>query len=113
MAEADIIEVHDSQPTAREQTATAPALKPSSPSHPSGEAAAAAGKSSDGAPRGGGGGGGGGGWIGSTKLGRLEFELREMRRKRPGAKAVVFSQVLDTSALSLRRGWHEGVGELA
>lgn len=103
MAEADIIEVHDSQPTAMEQTATAPAVKPSSPSHPSGEAAVAAGKSSDGAPRGGGGGGGGGGgWIGSTKLGRLEFELREMRRKRPGAKAVVFSQVLYTSVVGMK-----------
>lgn len=95
MAEADMIEIHDSQPTV---TATA-----SSPSHPSG-AAAAARKTGEGAPRGGGGGGssdsgsgggggGGGGWIGSTKLGQLELELREMRRKRPGAKAVVFSQV--------------------
>lgn len=34
-----------------------------------------------------------GDWVGSTKLGRLELELREMRQKRPGAKAVVFSQV--------------------
>lgn len=33
------------------------------------------------------------GWVGSTKLSRLDMELREMRRKRPGAKAVVFSQV--------------------
>lgn len=35
------------------------------------------------------------GWVGSTKLSRLEMELGEMRRKRPGAKAVVFSQVND------------------
>ena len=32
-----------------------------------------------------------GGWVGSTKLERLELELREMK-KRAGAKAVVFSQ---------------------
>lgn len=34
-----------------------------------------------------------GSWVGSTKLRRLELELREMKRKRAGAKAVVFSQV--------------------
>lgn len=38
-------------------------------------------------------GGGKSDWVGSTKLDRLELELREMRRKRQGAKAVVFSQV--------------------
>lgn len=45
------------------------------------------------AKRGSGGGGKTGGWVGSTKLGRLEIELREMKKRRAGAKAVVFSQV--------------------
>lgn len=99
MAEADMIQVEDSQPAVTAvsaETASSP-LRPD----PSGAAAAAVAtrksESSEGVPRGGGGGGGGGGgaggWIGSTKLGRLELELREMRRKMPGAKAVVFSQV--------------------
>ena len=45
--------------------------------------------------------GGGAGWVGSTKLGRLEMELREMRRRRPGSKAVVFSQVYINTKRSL------------
>ncbi|CAM9686210.1 unnamed protein product [Ascophyllum nodosum] len=47
-----------------------------------------------------------GGWVGSTKLERLELELREMK-KRAGAKAVVFSQwthMLDLAERSLTRG---------
>lgn len=89
MCEGDIIEVHDSQPTVTVSAVelSAPPLHPSGAAGPA--AAVAARKSGEGAK----GGGGGGGWIGSTKLGRLELELREMRRKRPGAKAVVFSQV--------------------
>ncbi|CAM9541697.1 unnamed protein product, partial [Discosporangium mesarthrocarpum] len=46
------------------------------------------------------------GFIGSTKLNQLELELREMRRKDPSTKAVVFSQwthMLDLVEISLKR----------
>ncbi|CAM9576603.1 unnamed protein product [Ectocarpus sp. 4 AP-2014] len=112
MATADIIEVSASQPTGK---AVPPPRKPT-PSIPSKGAAATgsrnsssngeAGARAEPAPRDTGG-GGGGGWIGSTKLARLELELREMRKKTPGAKAVVFSQwthMLDLAEASIARG---------
>ncbi|CAM9160862.1 unnamed protein product [Scytosiphon promiscuus] len=132
MSASDIIQVSGSQPTVaaakRTTTTTTHAVTKAASTHPSGQkyrgeapakpAATSAtrngkarGRAGAAAPSGGttsgGGGGAGGGWIGSTKLARLEFELREMRKKRPGAKAVVFSQwthMLDLAERSFARG---------
>lgn len=102
MTTADIIEVTCTASPTTGKAVAAPRKPP--PSIPSKGAAATGSRNSSSsnggagtraklAPRDTGGGGGGGGWIGSTKLARLELELREMRKKTPGAKAVVFSQV--------------------
>jgi len=108
MSKSDIIQVPDSQPTTAAAEAAAAASPPShslgdapeapAPAAPTG-CTGSTGESNGGSKVG----GGGGGWIGSTKLGRLEFELREMRRKSPGAKAVVFSQVTGEGETKERR----------
>lgn len=95
MSEADIIQVPDSQPTTAAAAATGCTDSNGNSNGESNGAARRGGKVVV---------GGGGGWIGSTKLGRLELELREMRRKSPGAKAVVFSQVRGVRDVSCLKG---------